>query len=84
MSFLLKFIVQLEDKTYFIEDALDLTNQSVSARKKQLQRRRNNCPPYIEIDKDEEKDIEIINNNTEKKIEVDLNNNSSLSNTSLS
>ena len=74
----LKFIIQLEDDTYFIEDALDLTNQSVSARKKQLQRRGNNCPPYIEIDKDEEKDIELINNSIEKQLEVNLNDSSNL------
>jgi len=72
---MLKFITKLKDNTYFIEDALDLTNQSVSARKKQLQRRGNLCPPDIEIDKEIEEDIELITNN-KKELEINLDNNS--------
>lgn len=70
----LKFITKLKDNTYFIEDALDLTNQSVSARKKQLQRRGNICPPYI--DKEIEEDIELITNNNKQELEINLDNNS--------
>lgn len=55
------FIIKNNDNTYFIEDALDLTNQSVSARKKELQRRDNVCPPDIEKEIDEEKEEEIEN-----------------------
>ena len=72
----LKFITKLKDNTYFIEDALDLTNQSVSARKKQLQRRGNICPPDIEIDKEIEEDIELITNNNKQELEINLDNNS--------
>jgi len=72
----LKFITKLKDNTYFIEDALDLTNQSVSARKKQLQRRGNLCPPDIEIDKEIEEDIELITNNNKQELEINLDNNS--------
>jgi len=73
---MLKFITKLKDNTYFIEDALDLTNQSVSARKKQLQRRGNLCPPDIEIDKEIEEDIELITNNNKQELEINLDNNS--------
>lgn len=74
----LKFITKLKDNTYFIEDALDLTNQSVSARKKQLQRRGNLCPPDIEIDKEIKEDIELITNNKKQELEINLDNNSDL------
>ena len=71
------FITKREDGTYFLEDALDLTNQSVSARKKEIQRRENSCPPDIDKEKDEEKEIDNRNNildtiSRQRQLEVDL------------
>ena len=71
------FITKREDGTYFLEDALDLTNQSVSARKKEIQRRENYCPPDIDKEKDEEKEIDNRNNildtiSRQRQLEVDL------------
>lgn len=58
-----------------IEDALDLTNQSVSARKKELQRRDKSCPPDKE--KEEEKELDNRDNilestSRQRQLEVDL------------
>lgn len=69
------FIIKREDGTYFIEDALDLTNQSVSARKKELQRRDKSCPPDKE--KEEEKELDNRDNilesiSRQRQLEVDL------------
>ena len=69
------FIIKREDGTYFIEDALDLTNQSVSARKKELQRRDKSCPP--EKEKEEEKELDNRDNilestSRQRQLEVDL------------
>lgn len=71
------FIIKREDGTYFIEDALDLTNQSVSARKKELQRRENSCPPDIDKEKEEEKELDNRDNildttSRQRQLEVDL------------
>lgn len=43
----------------YIEEALDYTNQTVGARKKQIQRKKkvDKCPPDIDIEKEEEKEI---------------------------
>ena len=71
------FIIKREDGTYFIEDALDLTNQSVSARKKELQRRDKSCPPDIEKEKEEDKELDNRDNilestSRQRQLEVDL------------
>lgn len=57
-----------ENPIYYIEESMDLTNQSISARKKELQRKGKTCPPDIELDEEvdnRDKSLDIISNNTE-------------------
>ena len=54
-----------DNPIYYLEESLDLTNQSVSARKKELQRKGNNCPP--DIDKEKEEEIEERKKNIEER-----------------
>lgn len=55
-------LIEFKDNMFFIEEALNYTNQTVGALKKQEQRRRKDncppeCPPDIEIEKEEEIEI---------------------------
>lgn len=71
-------LIEIKDNMFYIEEALNFTNQTVGAKKKEEQRRNreDNCPPDIDIDIDQEaeKDIEIRNNNIEKDLEINLDN----------
>lgn len=69
-------LVEIKDNMFYIEEALNFTNQTVGAKKKEEQRknREDNCPPDIDKEQELEKDIETRNNNIEKDLEVDLDN----------
>ena len=68
-------LVVIKDDMLFIEEALNYTNQTVGAKKKQEQRKKKkdkcppNCPPDIDIEKEIEIDKEI-----EKEKEIDKRN----------
>ena len=82
-------LVELKDNMLYIEEALNYTNQTVGAMKKQEQRKKKKdncpleCPPDIEIEKEEEIDIrnkkkeereKIIEEEQEEEKEIDYTN----------
>ena len=71
-------LIEIKDNMIYIEAALNFTNQTVGAQKKEIQRRnkKDNCPPDIDLDPEIDQDIELRNNNIEEDLEVDLDNSS--------
>lgn len=66
----LNLVYKLKDETYFIPEALSMTNQSVSANKKEKQKQGKNFPPEEEIEKElENKKIEKEKKKSDKKKE---------------
>ncbi len=69
-------LVELKDDMLYIEEALNYTNQTVGAQKKQKQRKRKkdkcppNCPPDIETEEEIEKEKEIDKRNKRKELEL--------------
>ena len=69
-------LVDLIDDMLYIEEALNYTNQTVGAKKKQEQRKRKkdksppNCPPDIDTEKEIEKEKEIDKRNKKKDLEL--------------
>ena len=71
-------LIEIKDNMIYIEAALNFTNQTVGAQKKEIQRknREDNCPPDIDLDQEIDQDIEIRHNNIEKDLEINLDNSS--------
>lgn len=71
-------MIEKHNDQYFIPEALEMTNQTVSAYKKQLQRKADkcppNCPPDIDIEIEKELDLEQDNRikNIEERNTIDL------------
>lgn len=63
-------LIELKDNMLFIEEALNYTNQSVSANKKEKQRRGKNSPPSCPPDKDIELDEELELEDRDKNIDI--------------
>ena len=71
-------LIEIKNNMFYIEEALNFTNQTVGAKKKEIQRknREDNCPPDIDLEQEIEQDIEVRNNNIEKDLEINLDNSS--------
>jgi len=67
-------LIEMKDNMIYIEAALNFTNQTVGAQKKEIQRknREDNCPPDIDLDQEIDQDTEARNNNIEKDLEINL------------
>jgi predicted phage replisome organizer len=71
-------LIKIKDNMFYIEEALNFTNQTVGAKKKEIQRknREDKCPPDIDLEQEIEQDIEVRNNNIEKDLEINSDNSS--------